>query len=145
MLPLQILFLWRLSVLKLIQNRGLWIDNTGFECKIGDISDVYEILEQPVLNHEKPTGFYSTLFLVPKKNDKMRPVINLKPLNGYLKKTHFKMDTLSKVLNIVKTGDWVCEDSLCWSWSETEDFELITLVLNAKSEIFPMCMKYWNM
>jgi hypothetical protein len=28
---------------------------------------------------------------------------------------------------------------------ETEDFELITLVLNAKSEIFPMCMKYWNM
>jgi hypothetical protein len=43
---------------------------------------------------------------VPKKNDKMRPVINLKPLNGYLKKTHFKMDTLSKVLNIVKTGDW---------------------------------------
>lgn len=36
----------------------------------------------------------------------MRPVINLKPLNGYLKKTHFKMDTLSKVLNLVKTGDW---------------------------------------
>jgi hypothetical protein len=61
---------------------------------------------EPVLNHEKPTGFYSTLFMVPKKNDKMRPVINLKPLNGYLKKTHFKMDTLSKVLNIVKTGDW---------------------------------------
>jgi hypothetical protein len=29
---------------------------------------------EPVLNHEKPTGFYSTLFLVPKKNDKMRPV-----------------------------------------------------------------------
>ena len=36
----------------------------------------------------------------------MRPVINLKPLNGYLTKTHFKMDTLSKVLNLVKTGDW---------------------------------------
>ena len=36
----------------------------------------------------------------------MRPIINLKPLNGYLKKTHFKMDTLSKVLNLVKTGDW---------------------------------------
>jgi hypothetical protein len=59
-----------------------------------------------LLTEKPPTGFYSTLFLVPKKNDKMRPVINLKPLNGYLKKTHFKMDTLSKVLNIVKTGDW---------------------------------------
>lgn len=29
-------------------------------------------------------GFYSTLFLVPKKNGKLRPVINLKPLNRYL-------------------------------------------------------------
>ena len=54
----------------------------------------------------RESGFYSTFFLVPKKNGKMRPIINLKPLNRYLKKTHFKMDTLSKVLNLVKTGDW---------------------------------------
>ena len=51
-------------------------------------------------------GFYSTFFLVPKKNVKMRPVINLRPLNKYLRKTHFKMDTLSKVLNLVKPKDW---------------------------------------
>ncbi|XP_071133050.1 uncharacterized protein [Mytilus edulis] len=36
----------------------------------------------------------------------MRPVINLRPLNGYLQKKHFKMDSLTKVLNIVKPGDW---------------------------------------
>lgn len=47
-------------------------------------------------------GFYSTFFLVPKKNGEMRPVINLKPLNRYMVKQHFKMDTLSKVLNLVK-------------------------------------------
>ncbi|VDI03229.1 Hypothetical predicted protein [Mytilus galloprovincialis] len=35
----------------------------------------------------------------------MRPVINLRPLNGYLQKKHFKMDSLTKVLNIVKPGD----------------------------------------
>lgn len=51
-------------------------------------------------------GFYSTLFLVAKKNGEMRPVINLKPLNKYLRKQHFKMDTLTKVLNLVKQGDW---------------------------------------
>ena len=51
-------------------------------------------------------GFYSTLFLVPKKNGEMRPVINLRPLNKYLRKQHFKMDTMSKVLNLVKKGDW---------------------------------------
>lgn len=36
----------------------------------------------------------------------MRPVINLRPLNRYFKKQHFKMDTFSKVLNIVRQGDW---------------------------------------
>ena len=51
-------------------------------------------------------SFYSTFFLVPKMNGKMRPVINLRPLNIYLRKTHFKMDTFVKVLNLVKPKDW---------------------------------------
>ena len=36
------------------------------------------------------TSFYSTLFLVPKKNGEMRPVINLRPLNKYLVKKAFQ-------------------------------------------------------
>ena len=52
------------------------------------------------------SGFYSTLFLVPKKTGDLRPVINLKALNRYLRKQHFKMDTLSKVINLVGKGDW---------------------------------------
>ena len=36
----------------------------------------------------------------------MRPVIDLRPLNKYLSKLHFKMDTLYKVLDLVQTGDW---------------------------------------
>ena len=52
------------------------------------------------------TGFYSTLFLVKKKTGDLRPVINLKPLNRYLRKQHFKMDTLTKVLNLVQKNDW---------------------------------------
>ena len=51
-------------------------------------------------------GFYSTFFLVPKKSGGLRPVINLRPLNRYLKKQHFKMDSLSTVLNLVQQGDW---------------------------------------
>jgi hypothetical protein len=38
-------------------------------------------------------GFYSRLFLVPKKNGKMRPVLDLSILNQYLVVPHFKMET----------------------------------------------------
>jgi hypothetical protein len=62
-------------------------------------------IEKVALN-ESQAGFYSTLFLVTKKNGEMRPVINLNPLNQYLRKLHFKMDTITKVLNLVKQGDW---------------------------------------
>ena len=51
-------------------------------------------------------GFYSTFFLVPKKTGEMRPVINLRPLNRYLRKQHFKMDTLKSAINLVRQGDW---------------------------------------
>ena len=51
-------------------------------------------------------SFYSTFFLVPKKTGGMRPVINLKLLNVYLQKQHFKIDTLTKVINMVEKGDW---------------------------------------
>lgn len=37
-------------------------------------------------------GFYSTLFLVPKKDGGQRPVINLKCLNAFIEAPHFKME-----------------------------------------------------
>ena len=73
-------------------------------------AEVAELLRKDAIEkvppNERGCGFYSTFFLVPKKNGKMRPVINLRPLNRYLKKEHFKMDTLKKVINLVKPNDW---------------------------------------
>ena len=48
---------------------------------------------EPVSIQNQNTGFYSTLFIIPKKNGKLRPVTNLRPLNKYLLIKHFKMDT----------------------------------------------------
>jgi len=56
--------------------------------------------------HNCQEDFYSTFFLVPKKNGLMRPVLNLRPLNRYLAKKHFRMDTLTKVINMVRPKDW---------------------------------------
>ncbi|CAC5402810.1 unnamed protein product [Mytilus coruscus] len=74
------------------------------------LAEINSLLEKDAIEKmnfpEYLLGFYSTLFLVPKKNGKMRPVTNLKPLNAHLKKVHFKMDTMSKVINLVKPKDW---------------------------------------
>jgi hypothetical protein len=72
--------------------------------------EIHSLLEKdvivPVSENQKQSGFYSTIFLVEKKTGGLRPVINLRPLNKYLRKIHFKMDTLSTVLNLVKKGDY---------------------------------------
>jgi hypothetical protein len=43
---------------------------------------------------QESQGFYSTFFIVPKKDGGLRPILNLKPLNVYMEKSHFKMETL---------------------------------------------------
>ena len=49
---------------------------------------------EPVPFAQRLQGFYSTFFLAPKKMGDLQAVINLRPLNQYLKTQHFKMDAL---------------------------------------------------
>lgn len=51
--------------------------------------------------------FISTIFLVPKKSGGMRPIINLKPLNNYVKTIHFKMETLQTALHLLQKGNYL--------------------------------------
>ena len=52
--------------------------------------------------------FVSSIFTRPKKNGKIRIIINLKQLNGFIKYEHFKMEHLSAVLGLVEHNDWFC-------------------------------------
>ena len=51
--------------------------------------------------------FISNMFLVPKKTGDLRPVINLKPLNEFVEKIHFKMENIDMVKNLIKPGDYL--------------------------------------
>ena len=52
-------------------------------------------------------GYYSNMFLVPKKNGEMRPIINLKSLNNAVEKGKFKMETQRAIRRALQQGDWV--------------------------------------
>ena len=55
---------------------------------------------------ENQEGYYSNLFLVPKKNGQMRPVINLKWLNLWVSAEHFKMEGIATLREMLRPGDW---------------------------------------
>ena len=61
---------------------------------------------------ESPEGFYSTLFLVPKKSGQMRPVINLKSLNQWVEAPHFKMEGIATLRDLLRAGDWIVKVDL---------------------------------
>ena len=54
-------------------------------------------------------GFYSTLFLVPKMDGRMRPVINLKALNFWVHPQHFKMEGIHTLRDIVAQEEWLAK------------------------------------
>ena len=58
-----------------------------------------------VQNPETP-GFYSRIFLVPKKNGKFRLILDLSLLNRYIEKQAFKIETVKSVRQAMRLNDW---------------------------------------
>lgn len=71
--------------------------------EVGTLLEKGAVLEVP---DPVGPGFYSNLFLVPKKTGGWRPVINLSRLNLFLVVPHFKMESTRSVTAAVRTGDW---------------------------------------
>ena len=78
--------------------------------KAAVISDeIGKMVEKEAIQEVKGTmtdGFFSRLFLVPKKEGQMRPVLNLKPLNRFIYR-HFKMEGMHIVRDLLQRGDWM--------------------------------------
>ena len=59
-----------------------------------------------LVKNEESLGFYYQLFLVPKPNNKWRPMLDLSNLNKFLKAEKFKMETPEMIRTSLQTGEW---------------------------------------
>ena len=77
--------------------------------------EITELLQKNAIEEVIPLlqpGFYSNLFLVPKKDGGQRPVINLKALNRFVLKENFKMEGIHTVKDLLRQGDWLAKVDL---------------------------------
>ena len=58
--------------------------------------------------HE-PGEFVSPIFVRPKDDESFRLILNLKKLNEYTEYIHFKMDTLTSILRLVRPGAYMAK------------------------------------
>ena len=71
--------------------------------------EISALLDKEALHVVKPVSdqFISNLFLVPKRDGKSRPVINLKDLNTFLQYDHFKMEGIHLLRDLLQPHDWL--------------------------------------
>ena len=60
-----------------------------------------------LVQNQTSLGFFNRLFLVPKPNNKWRPILDLSKLNLFLKAEKFKMETPETIRTSLQPGEWV--------------------------------------
>ena len=70
--------------------------------------EVQKMLQKGAIRHVSFNlrQFVSNLFIIPKKSVDLRPVINLKPLNGFVQYHHFNMEGLSTLLDLLSGSEF---------------------------------------
>lgn len=103
--------------------------------------------------------FISNVFVVPKSNGKFRLIIDLSPLNVYIKKEHFKMDNLEVAAGLMFPGAFMASIDLkdayytlpirerdkpfvCFQWGEKKYmFHVMPFGLTSAPRLFTKAMK----
>jgi hypothetical protein len=71
--------------------------------------EIVALLQKDAIEEVDPLslGYYSTFFVVPKRDGGFRPILNLKPLNQFVQYQKFRMETHIQVLQYLRRGDWL--------------------------------------
>ena len=72
-------------------------------------AEVTKFLQKEAVRKVTPCQgqFVSRLFTVPKKDGSCRPVVNLRPLNQWVVKQRFKMESILMLRDLIREGDWM--------------------------------------
>ena len=60
-----------------------------------------------LVQNQQSLGFYNRLFLVPKPNNRWRPILDLRKLNPFLNTQSFKMETPETIRTSLQEVEWV--------------------------------------
>jgi len=73
--------------------------------------EIAEMVAKKAIEEVNPQEihFISPMFVVPKKGGRWRPVLNLKSLNQYVRKTHFKMEDIRNLKDILQENDFMAK------------------------------------
>ena len=71
--------------------------------------EIERLLEKQAIRRVRNQNgqFVSRIFTVPKKDGSHRPVVNLRPLNQFIRKVRFKMEGMMMVKSILQMEDWM--------------------------------------
>ena len=77
--------------------------------------DILTLLEKKAISKIPPPlgrGFLSRMFVVPKKDGNVRPIIDLRDLNKFVFQEHFKMEGIHLIKDLLREGDWMVKIDL---------------------------------
>lgn len=73
---------------------------------------IREYLSRGVIKEVCSTGQSTYPFFLIQQGEKLRPILDLRPLNKFLKYRHFKMEGIQTARSMVRERDWFCKIDL---------------------------------
>ena len=123
--------------------------------------EVQKLLTKGAIRKVKPCPgqFVSRLFLMAKKDGSFQPVVNLRPLNQFMARAHFKIEGINMLKDLLLENDWMASIDLkdaylsvavrteyrkflCFVWAEqTYEFHCLPFGLSSALRVFTKFLK----
>ena len=96
------------KTLKICHSHKLLCQSPQEQLPAGGIASAYrQKRSRTGTKNQASLGFFNRLFLVPKPNNKWRPILDLSNLNLFLRTEKFKMETPETIRTSLQQGEWI--------------------------------------